>query len=129
MYMLFQRRSFDFPIPDKPQPRLRVPSAFRRLRGFHQLLFRKSNPHRDKRVVGITLRRGPFSLFYNQLDRLQPLLRLRIIFETNAKQGIAILFHESFGAGLPRFENQPRFHLTLRMSLSRVSESVSGISS
>jgi hypothetical protein len=60
----------------------------------------------------ITRRRAPFSPYYNQLDRFQPLPQLRIIFESNAKQGIAILFHEPFGPRLPWFEDQPRFHIT-----------------
>jgi len=69
----------------------------------------------DKRVDRITRRgRGPVSTFHDQLDRLQPLPRFPIILETNAQQGIAVLFDEPFGPGLTRFEDQPRFHSILR---------------
>ncbi len=57
-------------------------------------------------------RRRPFCPFDNQLDRLQPLPQLRVVPETNAQQGLAVLFHEILGSSLPRFEDQPRFHIT-----------------
>jgi hypothetical protein len=37
-------------------------------------------------------------------DRLQPLPRLCIVPETNAQEGIAVLFHQSFGSPLAGFQ-------------------------
>ncbi len=55
-------------------------------------------------------RRCPVSSLDNQFDRFQPLSQFCIISETNAKQGIAVLFRQTFGPSLTRSENQSRFH-------------------
>jgi hypothetical protein len=52
-HMLFKGCPLDFAVQDKPQLHVRVPSAFRRLHGCHQVFFSESDPQGNKIAVAI----------------------------------------------------------------------------
>ena len=113
--MLFQGRPLNFAVPYKPQFLFWIPPSARvfGLLTHGHVLYRDAQWHESVRGIA-RFRRCPFSSFDDKFDRFDPLPRLRIIPESDAKQGIAVLFHQAFGPPLARFEDQPCFHSTLR---------------
>ena len=102
MYMLFQRCTCDLAILHEPELLLRIPPSaccfrlepHRHVGGF--------DAQRNKGIRSVSRRRRrPFSPLDNQFDGFQPLPRFSIIPETNTKQGIAVLFRQTFRSPLP----------------------------
>ena len=54
--------------------------------------------------------RGPGCPLNDQLDRLEPLLLLRIVPKTDAQEVLSVLFRQGFGAPLARLQDQSRLH-------------------
>lgn len=108
IYMLFKFCSRDFPVLHVPEPFFGVPSS---TCGFNLCPLghvKGLDPHRNKCVCGVLRRRRrPFRSFDDQLDCFETLLRLGIISEANAEQGIAVLLDQALGSSLPGFQDKP----------------------
>ena len=107
-YAFLQAERNDSLVAQAPHLPLRIPTPA----GLPDLLLQRplisANAYRHQRVWrGLRL---PDCLFHDQLDRFIAALLLGVVAVTDAKQSIAVLLDESFGAVLPRNESQSRAH-------------------
>ena len=114
-YMPFHRCARNVAVPYEPELLVGVPRAVGSFDRRSQGQIGGADPDRDQGFSGKPHGRLlPVGFLDNQLERLQPLTLLGIIPVAHANQGGAVLFNQSFGPSLPRFENQTRFHAALR---------------